>query len=281
MSFMKRSDKEISLIQWVAKSYPNQNVVRLRFNLKEMQLDLVTSFYQEKKQKSFLPILQHLPSLNSAHLHTNAIQFWKIVSVINAQQCKPIARISQMNPSKWLSIIIPGSHNIHCMILLTMHLTWLVQQVPVNTPIYVYGLHTIWPWNVHSRLILLTQNYQVWNQSLTSTNASTSDKTANDRGSNPPRSLSFHQFFFPPSSARAAFLSAMSTATTFWHAAYSWTMLIAVLTSATGAQRIHTAVKTPKESGPRGTAKHHHTKVHTTITVYLSTCAKEPIFIHI
>lgn len=177
---MRRSDKEISLIQWVAKSYPNQIVVRLRFNLKEMQLDLVTSFHQEKKQTGFFPILPHLPSSNSAHLHTQIhFSFEKSLLLSIHSNENPwnsnTAKIAQMNPSKWLSIVkknpvfskqhsfkghnflMLGTHNIHCMTLLTLHLTWLVQQVPMNTPIYVYGLHIIWPWNVHSRLIINTE----------------------------------------------------------------------------------------------------------------------------
>jgi len=55
-------------------------------------------------------------------------------------------------------------------------------------------------------------------------------------------------------SAAARWRSAMSMATTFWHAAYSWSRLIATLTTATGKHSIQITVNTPNDSGPSGTA---------------------------
>ena len=57
-------------------------------------------------------------------------------------------------------------------------------------------------------------------------------------------------------------LSAMSMATTFSHAAYSWSRLIAALMTATGKQSIQITVKRPNESGPSRTTTYNHHWLH-------------------
>jgi len=54
-------------------------------------------------------------------------------------------------------------------------------------------------------------------------------------------------------SADARCRSAMSMATTFCDAAYSWRILIAALTTATGKQSTQIPVNIPNDSGPSGT----------------------------